>query len=114
MQSANDDGALIRAALQGNSATFGICLERHYPSLLRACLQLVGERALAEDCAQDAAMVAWLRLSHLRSPEAFPAWLNSIGRNTCQHALRARAAAPTFDLAAATADGSVHELAIES
>jgi RNA polymerase sigma-70 factor, ECF subfamily len=114
MQSANDDLILLTAASQGNSAAFGILMERHYPSLLGACLQLVGERALAEDCAQDAAMVAWLRLSHLRSPEAFPAWLNGIGRHTCQHALRVRTSAPTIDLAPAVADGSVHELAIES
>ena len=39
-------------------------------------------------------MVAWLRLSHLRSPEVFPAWLIGIGRHTCQHALRPRPSEP--------------------
>jgi hypothetical protein len=39
--------------------------------------------------AQDAAIVAWLRLNQLRSPELFSAWLKGIGRHTSQHAVRA-------------------------
>jgi RNA polymerase sigma-70 factor (ECF subfamily) len=89
---------LVREARTGDPAAFGLLLERHYPALLHVCRQLVGERALAEDCAQDAAIVAWLRLAHLRSPAAFRAWLTGIGRHTCQHALRARRAAPTLEL----------------
>src|SRR5690242_3492162 len=90
MQISDVDASQIRAAQRGDSAAFGLLLERQYPALLRVCLRLVRERALAEDCAQDAAIVAWLRLQHLRSPEAFPAWLIGIGRHTCLHALRAR------------------------
>ncbi len=81
MQSSNDDAAFVRDALRGDSVAFGSLLEWHYPALLRVCMQLVGDQALAEDCAQDAAIVAWLRLSNLRSPTAFSMWLNGIARH---------------------------------
>jgi RNA polymerase sigma factor (sigma-70 family) len=104
MQPGSADSALVRASLAGDAAEFGTLVERHYPSLRRICLQVVGEHALAEDCAQDAVIVAWLRLSHLRAPEAFPAWLNGIGRHVCQHALRAQTVAHRLDVAPALAD----------
>jgi RNA polymerase sigma factor (sigma-70 family) len=44
---------------------------------------------MAEDCAQDACLLAFLRLDRLRSPASFGGWLNGIGRHTCQHAGRA-------------------------
>lgn len=109
MQPTDADPLLVRAAASGDSDAFGLLLERHYPALLRLCVQLVGELALAEDCAQDAAMVAWLRLGRLRAPEAFGAWLVGIGRHTCQHALRARNSTSTLDLASAGAVGDMRE-----
>jgi len=94
MRADDSDAHPVKAAVRGDSVAFGSLLERHYPALLRVCLRLVGEPALAEDCAQDAAIVAWLRLNQLRSPELFSAWLKGIGRHTCQHALRGLASTP--------------------
>ena len=54
------DAQLVEAAGRRDSAAFGVLLERHYPALLWVCLRLVHEPTLAEDCAQDAAIVAWL------------------------------------------------------
>ncbi|MBV9358452.1 MAG: sigma-70 family RNA polymerase sigma factor, partial [Chloroflexi bacterium] len=82
-------------------------------ALLGVCRQLVGERPLAEDCAQDATIVAWLKLAQLRSADAFRPWLVGIGRHTCQHALRARQSRPMLELAATMVDGAVAELDLE-
>ncbi|MBV9358770.1 MAG: RNA polymerase sigma factor, partial [Chloroflexi bacterium] len=104
---------MVHAAIRGDSAAFDLLLERHYPALLGVCRQLVGERPLAEDCAQDATIVAWLKLTQLRSADAFRAWLVGIGRHTCQHALRAHQSTPMLELAATTVDGAVAELDLE-
>src|SRR5438067_6271682 len=98
MHARSGDAHLVEAAVRGDSVAFGVLLERHYPALLRVCRLLVGEPALAGDCAQDAAIVAWLRLNQLRSPELFSAWMNGIARHTCQHALRARGSASSNNL----------------
>jgi RNA polymerase sigma-70 factor (ECF subfamily) len=108
------DAILVRDALSGDSAAFDLLLARHYPALLRVCLRLVGERTLAEDCAQDAAIVAWLRLSHLRSADAFRSWLNGIGRHVSQHALRTVASTPSIDATPDVADESPDFSAIDS
>jgi Sigma-70 region 2 len=92
------DRGLVLAAAAGDHAAFGQLVARYRPALLRLCVRLTGEPALAEDCVQDACLLPFLRLPRLRSPESFGAWLNGIGRHTCQHAARARRAefaAPT-------------------
>ena len=108
------DALLVEAAVRGDSVAFGFLLERHYPALLRVCLGLVGEPTLAEDCAQDAAVVAWLRLNQLRSPELFSRWLKGIGRHRCLHALRTRASAPINDIELCKAEVCGSDLLIYS
>lgn len=44
----------------------------------------------ADDAVQEALLVAWRRLDHLRSPERFDAWLDAICRHVCQHYVRKR------------------------
>jgi RNA polymerase sigma-70 factor, ECF subfamily len=87
---AESDAALVMAAVAGDRAAFGLLLSRQRPALVRLCLRLTGEPATAEDCAQDACLLAYLRLDRLRSPESFGAWLNGIGRHTCYHVVEAR------------------------
>src|SRR5258708_26047407 len=43
-----------------------------------------------DDAVQEALVVAWRRLDHLRSPERFDAWLDAICRHVCQHQVRKR------------------------
>jgi RNA polymerase sigma-70 factor, ECF subfamily len=58
MYAESGDAHLVEAAVRGDSAAFDVLLERHYPALLRVCHRLVADPTLAEDCAQDAAIVA--------------------------------------------------------
>ncbi|MBI3972817.1 MAG: RNA polymerase sigma factor [Chloroflexi bacterium] len=85
---AEPDAALALRAAAGDRAAFGVLLARHGPGLVRLCQRLVGDAALAEDCAQDASLLALLRLQRLRSPEHFGAWLRGIGIRVCRRALQ--------------------------
>jgi RNA polymerase sigma-70 factor (ECF subfamily) len=86
------DELLVNAAAKGDTTAFDDLVQRHYPTLLRVCMQLTRDSALAQDCAEDACMIALTRLSQLRSGEAFGGWLVGVGRHTCHHALRTKVA----------------------
>jgi RNA polymerase sigma-70 factor (ECF subfamily) len=90
MVPAEADAALVARALGGDGHAFGTLLERHRPGLLVLCRRLVGDGDLAEDCVQDASLVALLRLDRLRSPDQFGWWLRGIGVRTCRRALHGR------------------------
>ena len=88
------DAALVQRSLAGDEAAFGALVVRHQSRLLRLCCRLVGDQRLFEDCAQEACLLAALRLSRLRSIEQFGAWLRGIGVRVCQRALHQAGAGP--------------------
>jgi len=47
---------------------------------------------VADDVAQDALLIAWRSLDHLRSPDSFDAWLDGVTRNVSRRRLRAQQA----------------------
>ena len=87
---AEDDSVLVRAAQQGDTATFALLLVRHRPVALALCWQLLGDPALAEDAVQEACLHALLSLDCLRQPARFGSWLAGIGLNVCRMSLRSR------------------------
>ena len=84
------DAELVRAARGGDKAAFAALLVRHRPLLLALCRKALGEAALAEDAAQEAALQAMLGLDRLRRPEQFGPWLAGIGLNVCRRWRRER------------------------
>lgn len=86
--SALPDEALVVTARAGDQAALSVLLARHLPSITLLCRRLAGS-ALADDCAQEALMLAMLRLPQLREPAAFAAWLRGIAMYVCRRA-RAR------------------------
>jgi RNA polymerase sigma factor (sigma-70 family) len=85
-----DDGALVRAARDGDMGALALLLARHRPVLLALCRRTLGDPALAEDAAQEASLQALLNLDRLRRGERFGSWLAGIGLNVCRMWLRAR------------------------
>ncbi|HEU5318736.1 MAG TPA: sigma-70 family RNA polymerase sigma factor [Chloroflexota bacterium] len=79
---------LVRGAVAGDRVAFAALVTPCLPDLNRLCRRLAGP-ALAEDCVQDALMLALVRLAALRDPEAFPWWLRGIAIRVCRRA-RAR------------------------
>ncbi len=90
------DAALVVAARAGDRAALGVLLSRHAPTVSRLCRRRAGP-ALADDCAQDALVLAMLRLPQLREPAAFAAWLRGIAVHVCRRAL-ARACVEPYAL----------------
>jgi RNA polymerase sigma-70 factor (ECF subfamily) len=62
---------------------------------LRTAYLFLGDRALAEDCVQDAFFSAWRARHSLRDPGAERAWLMAIVANTARSHLRRKIPVPT-------------------
>lgn len=54
----------------------------HIDKVYGLCLRMTGNVAEAEDCAQDAFIQAWSKLSKFRGDSAFATWLHRIAVNT--------------------------------
>jgi RNA polymerase sigma-70 factor, ECF subfamily len=84
------DGVLVERCRAGEKQAFADLIQRHQRMLLIVCERSLGDRAVAEDAAQEAVLHALLGLDHLRRPAQFGAWLAGIGLNICRRWLRTR------------------------
>ena len=90
----NSDAELVRGVLQGDADAF-VELVRRYERLVRAAaLNVVRDRHLADDIAQDAFLTAHQTLGSLRQPEHFGAWLLTIAKRRAARVVRIRCRAP--------------------
>ena len=69
---------------------------RHAPEALRLAYLLTGDRALAEDLVQDAFVKLAGRLTHLRDPDAFDAYLRRTVVNLANSHFRHRRVERTY------------------
>jgi len=60
---------------------------QYYDAVLGMALRLTGNRADAEDCAQDVFVRAWKKLNTFRGDSHPMAWLKTITYNTCYNHL---------------------------
>jgi Sigma-70 region 2 len=74
------DGALVRAAQQGDRAAFG-ALYLRYARMVHGILLCRVPRFAVEDLVQDVFLQALPRLALLRDISRFPGWLAAIARN---------------------------------
>src|SRR5262245_52875765 len=84
------DGELVVAAQTGDTRAFDELVARHGALVSSVAYALVGNVPDSEEVAHEAFVVAWRRLSKLRSPESFRAWICGITRNVYQHFRRER------------------------
>ena len=82
----------VRAARAGDPAARNRLLEALWPRAFRLAVSILGERAAAEDAAQDALVLVARRLDGLRDPASFPLWSTRIVVNAARDAARRRAA----------------------
>lgn len=83
-----DDGDLVLKARAGDSAAYGILVERYQRAAYAVALSVTRHHQDAEDVAQTAFLVALRRLEDCRNPEKFGGWLLSIVRNRGRNLLR--------------------------
>ena len=70
-----DDEALIRSAQAGDADAFEQLLERHYDTLYRFAYKWCGNRADAEDVAQQACLKLASAMASFRFEATFTSWL---------------------------------------
>ena len=84
------DEALVRLTLGGDARAFTTLIERHAPACLRYATRMLGDRADAEDVAQETFMRVHKSLSHYDERMPFRSWLFAILVNRCRTALSQR------------------------
>jgi RNA polymerase sigma-70 factor (ECF subfamily) len=85
------DGMLVRSALEGDARAFTALVDRHAAACLRFATRMLGERADAEDVAQETFLRVFHALPAYDQGTAFRTWLFSILVNRCRTALLRRA-----------------------
>ena len=77
----SEEAAWIRRAQKSDSRAFERLYRMHIDKVYGLCLRMTGNVAEAEDCAQEAFIQAWNKLSKFRGESAFATWLHRIAVN---------------------------------
>lgn len=80
-RSAAEERALVEAAAGGSKVAFERLYRMHVNRVYGLCLRMTADRALAEDCAQDAFIQAWRALPTFERRSSFGTWLHRIAVN---------------------------------
>ena len=79
---------LQRRIRSGDESAFDIVFRAHYPRLVRMAQSIVGERAPAEEIAQEVMLELWRRRESLRVEHSFGAYLIRSTRNRALNYVR--------------------------
>src|ERR1700689_2705108 len=71
---------------------FETLLAAYQDKVFRLCYSMLGDRAQAEDAAQESFLRIWKSLDRYRGESALGTWIFSITRNVCLTAIAKRAA----------------------
>lgn len=85
-----DDAQLVARSLRQDHEAFGQLIDRHAPVIVNLAYRMVGNRAEAEDLAQETFLAAFKALSMFRADSKFSTWLYRIATNKCKDWLRAK------------------------
>ena len=85
-----DDAALVARSLQQDQEAFGRLIDRHATTIVNLAYRMVGNRAEAEDLAQETFLSAFKSLSTFRADAKFSTWLYRIATNKCKDWLRVK------------------------
>ncbi|HEY6570799.1 MAG TPA: sigma-70 family RNA polymerase sigma factor, partial [Candidatus Limnocylindrales bacterium] len=74
----SDERQVVDAILAGDAGAFRQLVERESRSVIATCTRILGDRAEAEDVAQEAFVIAYRSLASWRADGPFGAWLSRI------------------------------------
>jgi RNA polymerase sigma factor (sigma-70 family) len=77
------DRDLVEQARRGDREAFAVLVHQVSDSLYAVAQRILRDPALAEDALQNALVLAWRRLPHLREPDRFEAWIHRILVHAC-------------------------------
>jgi RNA polymerase sigma-70 factor (ECF subfamily) len=85
-----DDAQLVARSLKQDQEAFGQLIDRHAATIVNLAYRMVGNRAEAEDLAQETFLAAFKSLSTFRADAKFSTWLYRIATNKCKDWLRVK------------------------
>jgi RNA polymerase sigma-70 factor (ECF subfamily) len=91
------DEDLVRRAVAGETAAFGVLVERHQRRVYNLALRMTGREEDARDVTQEAFITALRKLSSFRGDAAFTTWMHRVTVNACYDLLRKRSRSPLLD-----------------
>lgn len=91
---AEDERGLVDQAREGDTRAFEALVRRYQRWVFTLALRMVGDRAEAEDLAQEIFLKAYRGLSGFKGTSRFSTWLYSIASHHCLNSLAARRRRP--------------------
>jgi RNA polymerase sigma-70 factor (ECF subfamily) len=87
------DGNIVALLGRGRRAeAFEVLLAAYQDKVFRLCYSMLGDRAQAEDAAQESFLRIWKSMERYRGEAALGTWIFSITRNVCLTAISKRGA----------------------
>ena len=77
------DRDLVERARSGDREAFAVLVHQDGDSLYAVAHRILRDTGLAEDALQNALVLAWRRLPHLRDADRFEAWIHRILVHAC-------------------------------
>ncbi len=77
------DRDLVEQARRGDHEAFAVLVHEVSDSLYAVAFRILRDAGLAEDALQNALVIAWRRIPHLREPDRLEAWLHRILVHAC-------------------------------
>lgn len=94
----DDEARLLERARAGDAGAYGRLVRFHQQRVYATAAQMLGDRAEAEDAAQETFLRAWRALSRFDGRSKLSTWLFRICVNVCLNALRRRKRRASADL----------------
>ncbi len=85
-----DEATLVAALKAGKPSAAEILVRTHAGAMIAAAQRILGERSLAEDCAQEALINALAKIGSFEGRSSLKTWLHRITVNQALMKLRAR------------------------
>ena len=109
-----EDGQIIYKCLNGDSAAFGLLVDKYQGSIYALAYSKLHNFHDAEDVTQEAFIKAYRKLHTLRWWDNFLAWLYAITANLCKDWVRSQSKRPDREFAADHKPGVMKSSAMDS
>ncbi len=83
-----EDEEIVRRVLAGDTDSFSLLVRRYESKIRGFCANMLGDRELAWDAAQEIFIKVFKKLEGFRAEAKFSTWLFNISRNHCIDLLR--------------------------
>jgi RNA polymerase sigma-70 factor (ECF subfamily) len=97
-----DLSAVIASAAAGDELAFGRIVAAFHADMVRTCLVVTRDQAIADEAVAAAWSIAWRRLGQLRQPDRVRAWLVSVAVNEARQLTRRRRRRALVEIPVAT------------